>query len=345
MEVPMIVLGIESSCDETAAAVVADGEKVLADIVSSQVETHHPYGGVVPELASRKHVEKIVSVVSRALKDAGMGFDDLDGIAVTVGPGLVGSLLVGVSFAKALAFTYDLPLVGVDHLKGHVAAIFLEPDPPPFPFVALLVSGGHTNLEYVLNRTESHTMGQTRDDAAGEAFDKVSKLLDLGYPGGAVIDDLAKKGDPQKIPFPRALLRDDNFDFSFSGVKTAVARHVKKQRDKHTLHIADTVAAFQEAVVDVLVEKTLRAAQEKKCLHVAVVGGVASNSRLREKMQEEGARLGLSVHIPRPTYCTDNGVMIAAMGYWRLLDGADPLFDLDAYSKIPRIKSHNHCSP
>jgi N6-L-threonylcarbamoyladenine synthase len=330
----MKVLGIETSCDETAAAVVSDGRTILSNAVWSQVATHHPYGGVVPELASRKHIEKIVPVVDEAL--AGIGSERLDGVAVTCGPGLVGSLLVGLSFAKAFAYAQSLPLVGVNHLEAHVAAVFLERDPPPFPFVVLLVSGGHTNLEYVLEPTRFEHMGQTRDDAAGEAFDKVAKLLGLGYPGGAVIDKLAEGGDPNLIRFPRALPGKMDFDFSFSGVKTAVARYVQREEDRGTLNLEGTVASFQEAVVDVLVQKAISAAETKRCEHLAVVGGVASNGRLRARINEEAGRAGISVYIPRPELCTDNAAMIAAIGYRDLAEGKNMPFDLDAYSKLPR---------
>ena len=333
----MKILGIETSCDETAAAVVSKGRHILSSVVWSQVATHHPFGGVVPELASRQHIEKIVPVVDEALTRAGLGPSDLDGVAVTCGPGLVGALLVGLSFAKAFAYAQNLPLTGVNHLEGHVATLLLEPDPPPPPFVALLVSGGHTNLEYVLDWVRLEHMGQTRDDAAGEAFDKVAKLLGLGYPGGKIIEDLARKGDPGRVRFPRAMLDRDGFDFSFSGLKTAVARHVHKQRVEGTLNVEDTVCSFQEAVVDVLVKKALSAVQAKKCGHLAVVGGVASNTRLRARMVEEAARSGISVHIPSPALCTDNGAMIAAMGYWHLSQGKSISLDLDAFSKMPRF--------
>jgi N6-L-threonylcarbamoyladenine synthase len=333
----MIVLGIETSCDETAAAVVSDGETILSNVVWSQVATHHPYGGVVPELASRKHVEKIVPVVEEALDRAGVNSNGVDGIAVTCGPGLVGALLVGASFAKAYAYARGVPLTGVNHLEGHVAAVHMEPPPPPFPFVALLASGGHTNLYYVEGHTRFEPMGQTRDDAAGEAFDKVAKLLGLGYPGGQVIDQLAQRGDPERIRFPRALLDKTGFDFSFSGVKTAVARYVAKEQQTRSVKLEEIAAGFQEAVVDVLVQKALWAVERKGCKTLAVVGGVAANSRLRCRIQEETHRLGIAVHIPRPELCTDNAAMIAAMGYWHLSEGKDSPLDLDVYSKKARV--------
>jgi N6-L-threonylcarbamoyladenine synthase len=244
---------------------------------------------------------------------------------------------VGASFAKAYAYARGVPLTGVNHLEGHVAAVYMEPPPPPFPFVALLASGGHTNLYYVKGHTRFEPMGQTRDDAAGEAFDKVAKLLGLGYPGGQVIDELSRGGDPQRIHFPRALLDKTGFDFSFSGVKTAVARYVDKVQQASSVSLEDIAAGFQEAIVDVLVQKAMWAVERKKCETLVVVGGVAANNRLRCRIQEEAHRLGIAVHIPRPELCTDNAAMIAAMGYWRLSDGKDSTLDLDVYSKMPRV--------
>lgn len=332
----MNILGIETSCDETAAAVVTDGIRIKSNIIWSQVAIHHVYGGVVPELASRKHIEKIVPVVAEALSRAGIASTQLDGIAVTCGPGLVGALLVGLSFAKAFGYALGLPIVGIDHLQGHLISVFLEPDPPPFPFVALLVSGGHTNIEYVVSPTESCRMGQTRDDAAGEAFDKVAKLLGLGYPGGRVIEGLAEKGDPTRVRFPRALMNNEAFDFSFSGIKTAVARYVRGEGESDSMEIEDVAAGFQEAVVDVLVHKAMSAVAEKGCRHLAVVGGVAANGRLRRRICEEASRDGIQVHMPGTALCSDNAAMIAAVGYHKLLAGEAAGLDLDAYSKTSR---------
>jgi len=342
----MNILGIETSCDETAAAVVSEGRWIRSNVVWSQVATHHVYGGVVPELASRKHIEKIVAVVQEALTKAHMGLTDLDGVAVTCGPGLVGALLVGVSFAKAFAYARKLPLVGVDHLQGHLVSVRLEPNPPPYPFVALLASGGHTNVEFVFSPTRSERMGQTRDDAAGEAFDKVAKVMGLGYPGGGVIEALAQKGDPAKLKFPRALMDNGNFDFSFSGIKTAVARFIKGQVTKRqvikrqgvdvSVRFEDVAAGFQEAVVDVLVHKAIRAAEVKGCRHLAVVGGVAANGRLRQRIQEEASRNGVQVYIPGLALCSDNAAMIAAVGYHKSLQKEHARLDLDAYSKSGR---------
>lgn len=317
----MFILGIETSCDETAAAVVKDGTTILSSVVSSQVEVHHRYGGVVPELASRKHMEAIVPVVGEAVENCGMSFNQLDAIAVTRGPGLVGSLLVGFSFAKACAYALDIPWVGVNHLEGHINSVFLEADPPPFPFAALLASGGHTSICHVTSHTSFEVMGQTRDDAAGEAFDKVAKILDLGYPGGVVIDKLSMDGDSNIIKFPRTYLEKSMFDFSFSGIKTAVNRYVMKHKDNYKNQIADIAAGFQEAVVEVLSYKIIQAACEKNCRHIALVGGVAANSRLREKIREDADSNGLTVHIPSLHLCGDNAAMIAAVGYHYLKAG------------------------
>lgn len=337
----MIVLGIETSCDETAAAVVVDGTQCLSSVVSSQIAVHHPYGGVVPELASRKHLEAIVPVARRALQAAGIGQHQIDAIAVTQGPGLVGALLVGFSYAKAVAYTLGIPWVGIDHLEGHINSVFLEPHPPPFPFIALLASGGHTAVYAVSSHTDIAKMGQTRDDAAGEAFDKVAKMLDLGYPGGRVIDELARTGNPDRIQFPRAYLDKSDFNFSFSGIKTAVSRYIQTHPRSYRKRMPDIAAGFQEAVVDVLSYKIIEAARSKGCRHVALVGGVAANSRLRTRVRQEAERSGLVPHIPSLDFCGDNAAMIAASGYHHLVTGKTSRLGDDVYSRTKKIKFRN----
>ena len=330
----MMVLGIESSCDETAAAVLQDGQTLLSNVIASQIRIHEKYGGVVPEIASRKHVEVIVPVVLESLEKAGVTLEAIGGIAVTRGPGLVGSLLVGLSMAKALALARDIPFVGVNHLEGHVASAFLGEETPSFPFIALVVSGGHTNLYLVRDFDRLRLMGQTRDDAAGEAFDKAAKLLDIGYPGGVVIDRLAKSGNPEALAFPRSM--KDSLEFSFSGVKTALLTYTKKrERPPAAEEIPDIVASYQEAIVDVLVEKTLRAAEMQSIGQVAVVGGVAANSRLRARFQEDARDRGIRVFIPPPVFCTDNAAMIAVVGHHALARGRRDPFDLNALSRWP----------
>jgi N6-L-threonylcarbamoyladenine synthase len=330
----MIILGIETSCDETAAAVVVDGTHILSSVVSSQIDVHHSYGGVVPELASRKHMEAIVPVVNEALSASGLDSKQLDAIAVTQGPGLVGALLVGFCFAKSFAFALDIPWVGVNHLEGHINSVFLEEDPPSFPFVALLASGGHTSIYHVTSHTGCELIGQTRDDAAGEAFDKVAKMLGLGYPGGGIIDRLALEGVPGNIVFPRPFLDKSTFDFSFSGLKTAVRRYIQKQMDTYQQEIPDIVAEFQEAVVDVLSYKVVHAAVVKGCEHIALVGGVAANNRLRERVKQEAGLKGLTVHIPSIELCGDNAAMIAAAGYHYLITGTVSGLCDDVYSRV-----------
>jgi N6-L-threonylcarbamoyladenine synthase len=330
----MIVLGIESSCDETAAAVVRDGHHLLSSVVASQVSVHHPYGGVVPELASRKHIEAIVPVVNTAIADAGITPGQIDGVAVTQGPGLIGSLLIGFSFAKGFAYGHGIPWIGVDHLEGHINSVFLEPDPPVFPFVALLVSGGHTGIYHVTSHRAFHPMGQTRDDAAGEAYDKVAKMLGLGYPGGVVIDRLASRGDPARIVFPRPFLDKEQFDFSFSGIKSAVMRYLQTHPKPTDADRQDIAAGFQAAVVEVLVYKIINAAKAKDCGHLAVVGGVAANHGLRDTVTRDAAAAGITVHIPSIDLCGDNAAMVAAVGYHRLKAGESGAMDDDVYSRV-----------
>lgn len=335
----MRILAIETSCDDTGAAVVENGRKILSNIVSSQVLVHQRYGGVVPELASRKHIELIVPVVTEALSVAQVELKDIDGIAVTHGPGLVGSLLVGLSFAKSLSFAAGIPFIGVHHIEGHLSAIFLEEHPPQFPFVGLVVSGGHTSLYRVDGFGKLKRLGQTRDDAAGEAFDKVAKLLGLGYPGGPIIDELAKKGDPKSIRFPRPSLSKNSFDFSFSGLKTAVVNYVKSNPGPPGGYseedLCNLVSSFQEAVVDVLVKKTVQAARHEGLKRVVLCGGVAANRRLRERMNEEVSPEKIRLYIPSPVLCTDNAAMAGVVGYEYLKRGMRSDLTLNAFSSLP----------
>ncbi len=335
----MKILGIESSCDETAAAVVVGGEHILSSVVASQINIHSPYGGVVPELASRKHMEAVIPVVEEAILKSGLQKEELDAVAVTQGPGLVGALLVGFSFAKSFAYALEKPWVGINHLEAHLNSVFLEPNPPPFPFISLLVSGGHTAIYDVHSHTMAKLMGQTRDDAAGEAFDKVAKMLGLGYPGGVIIDRISTNGDSEKIQFPRAYLDKDSYDFSFSGIKTAVNRYIQTHADQCKDQIADIAASFQEAVIEVLCFKLIHAAESKGYRHITIVGGAAANSRLRQKVRQEADKKNISVHIPSLSLCGDNAAMVAAAGYHRLLKGETGSMDADVYSRvvIPRF--------
>ncbi len=331
----MLVLGLESSCDETAAAVVDGGRRALSDVVSSQVEMHARYGGVVPELASRAHVVNMVPVVEQALDEAGVRLDDIGGVAVTQGPGLIGALLVAVQMGKAIAYARRLPFIGVHHLEGHLSAVRLEPEPPPLPHLALVVSGGHTSLIRV-DEAGLTEIGATRDDAAGEAFDKVAKLLGLGYPGGIAIDRLARTGDPTAVAFPRAMIKKETgYEFSFSGLKTAVLVHVRAHGVPTGQALADLCASFQATVVEVLVRKTRQAAAASGLAHVQVCGGVAANSRLRSEMTAAGEEDGFRVYIPPPKRCTDNAAMIAAAGAFRLARGERAGWDLSADSALP----------
>lgn len=308
----MFTLGIETSCDETAAAVLKDDREILANTIYSQADIHKRYGGVVPEIASRNHLKKLPLIIKEALERAGIDISQIDLVGATYGPGLVGPLLVGLSMAKGIAYALRRPFVGVNHLEGHIFAHYLAHPQGPPPLLALLVSGGHTNLIYVERYGDYRTAGRTRDDAAGEAFDKVGKLIGIDYPAGAEIDRLAKKGDPEAIALPRPML-DSGYDFSFAGLKTAMAYYLKK----HEAKPEDVAASFQRAVVDVLVKKTLRAAAEFKIKEIAVVGGVAANSELRERFQRKAETLDLEVYFPPPVLCTDNAAMITAAARFR----------------------------
>jgi N6-L-threonylcarbamoyladenine synthase len=329
-------LGIETSCDETAVAVVEDGLAIRSNLLSSQHEIHGRFGGVVPELASRAHLERINPLLDDALDEAGSTWKDVDAVAVTRGPGLAGALLVGLATAKAVALAVDAPMVAVNHLEGHIYANFLEHGPPDPPYVCLVVSGGHTMLVHMPEEHHYRILGQTIDDAAGEAFDKIARFLGLGYPGGPVLDRLARKGDPNATRFPRAMAQSGDFDFSLSGVKTAVIRHVKAERSAgRDVAVNDLAASFQEAVVDVQVQKTMAAVEQTGVPAVLLGGGVVANTRLRERMAEEADRRGIRLLHPSPELCTDNAAMIASAGHFRLAQGERSSFDVTAEPGLP----------
>lgn len=336
MKEDILILGIESSCDETAAAVVKNGRTVLSNIISSQIELHKLYGGVVPEIASRKHIEKINQVIEEALKEAEVTLDDIDAIAVTYGPGLVGALLVGVAEAKAISYATNKPLVGVHHIEGHVSANYIEHMDLEPPFLCLIVSGGHTHLVVVNDYGKYEIIGRTRDDAAGEAFDKVARAIGLGYPGGPKIDKLAKEGNPKAITFPQGHIADAPFDFSFSGVKSAVLNHINICEMKgEEINCVDIAASFQESVVDVLAKRTVLAAKELGINKIALAGGVASNQGLRTRMSEVCQKNNFKLYYPSPIYCTDNAAMIGVAGYYEYLNGTRHGLDLNA---VPNLK-------
>ena len=332
----MNILAIESSCDETAAAVVQDGRKVLSNIISSQIEIHKLYGGVVPEIASRKHIEKVIQVVDEALKEASLTMDEIDAVAVTYGPGLVGALLVGVSAAKSIAFAYNKPLIGVHHIEGHISANYIENEELEPPFLCLVVSGGHTNLVIVKDYGEYEVLGKTRDDAAGEAFDKVARAIGLGYPGGPKIQKISEEGNKDAIAFPRAKVADNPFDFSFSGLKSSVLNYINScEMNGEKINKADIAASFQEAVVDVLVSHTIAGAKQLGFKKIAMAGGVASNAVLREEMKEACERRGFKFYHPSPILCTDNAAMIGAAAYYDYIKGLISDLTLNA---VPSLK-------
>ena len=332
----VLILAIESSCDETAAAVVKNGREVLSNVINTQIAIHTEYGGVVPEIASRKHIENINPVIKKALTDAGVTLDDIDAIGVTYGPGLVGALLVGVAEAKAIAFAKNKPLVGVHHIEGHISANYVENKELEPPFVALVVSGGHTHLVKVNDYGEYEIIGRTRDDAAGEAFDKVARAIGLGYPGGPKIDKLAKEGNPEAIEFPRAHVDDAPYDFSFSGIKSAVLNYINSvNMQGKEINRADVAASFQKAVVDALVSRAVKLAKECGMDKLAIAGGVASNSALRAAVQEECAKNNIRFYSPSPVLCTDNAAMIGAAAYYEYIKGVRHGYDLNA---VPNLK-------
>jgi len=330
-----LILGIESSCDETAAAVTLSGRTVLSNVINSQIDIHKRYGGVVPEIASRCHIEAIDTVIDKALTDAKVKLDDLDAIAVTYGPGLVGALLVGVSEAKAIAYAAKKPLIGVHHIKGHIMANLIEHKDLEPPFVCLVASGGHSHIVYVKSYADFEIIAQTRDDAAGEAYDKIARVLGLGYPGGPLIDALAKKGNENAVNFPRVKM-SDSLDFSFSGVKTAVINYLHNAEQKGEKTVPEDIAAsFQCAVTDVLCDHTINAAKIKSCKTITLAGGVASNSELRRKMKEEALKHGIEVLYPSPILCTDNAAMISCAGYYEYLNKNFSDYTLNA---VPSLK-------
>lgn len=335
MKKDIITLAIESSCDETACAILKNGREILSNIISTQIELHKKFGGVVPEVASRKHIENIPMVVQQALDEANVTFDDIDNIAVTYGPGLVGAVLVGLSYAKALAYTLDVPLVGVNHIEGHVSANYIEDKNLKPPFITLIVSGGHTHLVEVKDYGKYEILGKTKDDASGEAFDKIARAMNLGYPGGPIIDKLAKQGNKKAIDFPRACM-DEGYDFSFSGLKSAVLNYLNAKKMKNEdIIVEDVAASFQEAVVEVLATKAIKATKEKGYNTVALAGGVAANSALRDKLTLMAKKQNIEVKYPSLILCTDNAAMIGCAGYYNFINGKINDMSLNA---VPNLK-------
>lgn len=332
----VLILAVETSCDETAASVVKNGREVLSNVIYTQIALHTRFGGVVPEIASRKHIEKINQVIEQALKEAEVTLQDISVVAVTYGPGLVGPLLVGVSAAKAVSFAAGIPLVGVHHISGHISANYIEHKELEPPFVCLVASGGHSHLVVVKDYGQYEIIGRTRDDAAGEAFDKVARAIDLGYPGGPKIDSLSKEGNPDAIPFPRAKVAENEYDFSFSGLKSAVLNYLNSCRMKgEEVHRADVAASFQKAVIDVLAEHSLHAVKAYGYDKFAIAGGVASNSSLRAAFERECGKRGITFYHPSPVLCTDNAAMIGAAGYYEYIRGVRHGYDLNAVPNLP----------
>jgi N6-L-threonylcarbamoyladenine synthase len=335
-EEDIITLAIESSCDETSVSVLKNGREVLSNIINSQIEQHKKFGGVVPEVASRKHIENINGVIKEALEKAEVSFDDITHVGVTYGPGLVGALLVGLSAAKAIAFARQIPLNGVNHIEGHIYANFIEHKELKPPFICLIVSGGHTHLVYMKDYGEYEVLGKTRDDAAGEAFDKVARALGLGYPGGPQIDKLAKEGNSDAIPFPKAYLEEGSYDFSFSGLKSAVLNYLNSQRMKELeIPVTDVAASFQKSVVEILTEKAVKCALEKGVSRIVLAGGVAANSGLRSYLKSECEKNNIDLKYPPLTLCTDNAAMIGCVAYYDYIRGLRSSLDLNA---IPSLK-------
>ena len=329
------ILAIETSCDETSAAVVRNGREVLSNIISSQIDIHKRFGGVVPEVASRKHLENISPVIDEALLSAGVELKDIDAVAATCGPGLVGALLIGLTTAKAIAFSSSLPFIGVNHIEGHIAASYIEHNELEPPFTCLVASGGHSHIVNVIGYTSYEVLGRTRDDAAGEAFDKIARALGLGYPGGPLLDKLAASGNREAIDFPRAFLEEGSYDFSFSGLKSAVLNYLNSKKMKNEeVNPADVAASFQEAVTDVLSAKLIKAALDKISEYAVLAGGVASNSRLRELLMQRGEQAGIKVVYPSPILCTDNAAMIGCAAYYRYINGTRSDFTLNAMPNL-----------
>lgn len=331
MEKPMTILAIETSCDETSAAVVRNGREVLSNVISSQIDIHKKFGGVVPEVASRKHLESINLIVQEALDQGGVKLEDIDAVAVTSGPGLVGALLIGLTTAKALAYSIGKPLIGVNHIEGHISANYIQHKELEPPFVCLVASGGHSHIVKVKDYNSFEILGQTRDDAAGEAFDKIARALGLGYPGGPLIDKISAKGNAEAISFPRVYLEEGSYDFSFSGLKSAALNYLNSMKMKgEEINVADVAASFQEAVVEVLAEKLIRAAAEHGSKYAVLAGGVAANSRLRQQLGFLGERRGIQVRYPAPILCTDNAAMIGSAAYYRYIKGTAADMTLNA---------------